>query len=84
MQEFKSIKQVLKEEIKSSAKDLAWKSLSKEERKEFTTQAKAKQTKRWKSLAIKCVKEADEAMSKPDYVSHLDSAAYGIKDNDYE
>jgi hypothetical protein len=76
MYEFKSIKQVLKEEVKSLAKDLAWKSLSKEERKEFTAQAKVKQTKRWKALAFKCVKDTDEAMSKPDYVSHLDSEVY--------
>ena len=79
MYEFRSIKQVLKDEIKSSAKDLAWKSLSKEERKKFTAQAKVKQTKRWKSLALKCVKEANEAMSKPGYVSRADSTVYNKK-----
>jgi hypothetical protein len=76
MDEFKSIKQVLKEEVKSLAKDLAWKSLSKEKRKEFIVQAKAKQTKKWKSLAIKCVKDTNEAMSKPGYVSRADSTIY--------
>jgi TRAP-type C4-dicarboxylate transport system substrate-binding protein len=44
--DFKPIKQVIKERIKSLAKDLAWKSLSKEQRKYFMTQAKEKQNKK--------------------------------------
>ena len=75
--DFKPIKQVIKERIKSLAKDLAWKSLSKEQRKYFMTQAKEKQNKKMRALAVKCVKEADEAMSKPGYISRADPAAYG-------
>lgn len=73
----KTLKQALKDGVKSLAKDLAWQDLSKEERKLYLQQAKEKQKKKLTALAIKCVKEADEAMSKPGYVSRADPAAYG-------
>ena len=67
----------MKENIKSMAKDLAWKSLSKNERKLFMKQAKEKHDKKMQDLAIKCMKEAEEAMSKPGYISRADPASYG-------
>lgn len=76
MYEFKSIKQVMKESAKSLAKDLAWQSLSKEERKVFLKRAKEKQKKKIRSLAIKCMKETNKAMSEPGYVSRADSSIY--------
>ena len=71
-----SLKQMIKDAVKSLAKDLAWQELSKEERKQYMEQAKEKQKKKMTALAIKCVSEADKAMSKPGYVSRADSSVY--------
>lgn len=79
MSEYVSMKQIMKDEVKSLAKDLAWKSLSKKQRQAFTEQAKEKQAKKMTALALKCVKDAADIMSDPSYVSRADSSVY-IKD----
>ena len=73
---FSAFKQVLEESKIAKAKDLAWNTFSKKEQKVFLKQAKVIQNQELTDLAIKCVKEAEEAMSQPGYISRADPSVY--------
>ena len=72
----KTFKQMLEENKLAKAKDLAWDTFSKKEQKAFLKQAKQIRNEEMADLALKCVKEAEEAMSQPGYISRADPAAY--------
>ena len=74
----KTFKQALEESKIAKAKELAWNTFSKKEQKAFLKQAKKFLKIELTELAIKCVKEAEEAMSQPGYISRADPAAYKV------
>lgn len=71
-----TFKQALEESKIAKAKNLAWDTLSKKKQKAFLKQAQKLQDIEMTELALKCVKEAEEAMSQPGYISRADPAAY--------
>ena len=73
---FKSLKQILEEAVVRDAMRIAWDELSEKDKKKFLKMAKKAQGKRNEELAIKCMEDADRAMSAPGYVSRADPAAY--------
>jgi hypothetical protein len=62
--------------IERYALRMAWDELLLAEKRAFLKAAQKEVNKEMTELAIKCVKEADEAMSAPDYVSRADPEAY--------
>lgn len=76
---FKPFKQILEEDRVLKAKNLAWDTFSKKEQKAFLKQAKEIQDKELADLAVKCLKDAEGAMSQPGYVSRADPSVYSKK-----
>ena len=62
--------------IEMRALRMAWDELLPAEKRAFLKVAKKEVNKEMAELAIKCIKDADEAMSAPGYVSRADPEAY--------
>jgi hypothetical protein len=71
-----SITDLTQMKIEMRALRMAWDELLPAEKKAFLKAAQKEVNKEMTELAIKCVKEADEAMSVPGYVSRADPEAY--------
>lgn len=76
MQKFVPFKELMAKDVVNRAKQLAWDKLPKEEQDLLLKQAQEEQDKYSRELAIKCLKEAEEAFSAPDFVSRADPKVY--------
>ena len=70
MQKIKSFKEILDDGIIMLAIKLCWEDC--ENKDSYISIAKKIRDKELAALALKCTKEAEKAMSKKDYISHLD------------
>ena len=74
-----SFKEIRIQAIIKRAKEFAWNKLSKEEQNDLLRQAEEEQDKESAALAIKCLKEAKETFSDPNFVSRADPKVYSDK-----
>lgn len=71
-----SLKESIKLSIEKKAKELAWDSLTAKEQKALNKKAEEIVMKGLQELAVKCVKEAEEAFNAPGFVSRADPSVY--------
>lgn len=76
MYPFVSLKESMANDVIKRAKNLAWDSFSKEEQEVFLKKAKEDQDAYSTALAIKCLKEAEDAFNEPGFISRADPRAY--------
>jgi len=76
MSNSKSWNKALKDIVDRLAQQLAWNDLSEKDKEKYLKKAQKQEDKRLKELALKCVREANKAMSEPGYVSRADPDVY--------